>query len=80
VYVIPDFDSTQGVVPQTIRTSTGGRVTLTGLSPGSYHVFTFDRPVALEYRNPAVLAALPSQTVSLEPNADADVMVEVPQR
>ena len=80
VYAIPDFDSTQGVVPQTLRTSTGGRVTLTGLSPGSYHVFTFDRPVALEYRNAAVLAALPSQTVSLEPNADAELTVEVPQR
>lgn len=80
VYVIPDFDSTQGVVPQTLRTSTGGRATLTGLSPGSYHVFTFDRPVALEYRNPAVLASLPSQTVSLESNSDADLTVEVPQR
>jgi hypothetical protein len=43
-------------------------------------VFTFDRPVALEYRNAAVLAALPSQTISLEPNADAELTVEVPQR
>jgi len=79
-YVIPDFDSTQSVVPQTLRTSTGGRITLTGLTPGSYHVFTFDRPVALEYRNAAVLAALPNQAVSLEPNADAELTVEVPQR
>jgi hypothetical protein len=80
VYVVPDFDSTQGVVPQTLRISTGGRVTLTGLTPGSYHVFTFDRPVALEYRDPAVLASLPSQAISLESNADADLTVEVPQR
>jgi len=80
VYVIPDFDSTQGIVPQTLRTSTGGRVTLTGLTPGSYHVFTFDRPVALEYRNPEVLASLPSQAVSLEPNGEAELTVEVPQR
>jgi hypothetical protein len=80
VYVIPDFDSTQQVVPQTLRVSTGGRVTLTGLTPGNYHVFTFDRPVALEYRNPEVLATLPSQSVSLESNADAELTVEVPQR
>jgi hypothetical protein len=79
-YVIPDFDSTQQVVPQTLRVSTGGRVTLTGLTPGNYHVFTFARPVALEYRNPEVLASLPSQPVSLEPNANAEFTVEVPQR
>ena len=80
VYVVPDFDSTQGVVPQTLRMSTGGRVTLTGLTPGNYHVFTFDRPVALEYRNPEVLASLPSQAVSLGSNAEAELTVEVPQR
>jgi hypothetical protein len=80
VYVVPDFDSTQDVVPQTLRTSTGGRMLLTGLTPGDYHVFTFDRPVSLEYRNSAVLGALPSQAVSLAPNADAKLTVEVPQR
>jgi hypothetical protein len=80
VYVVPDFDSTQDVVPQTLRTSTGGRITLTGLTPGSYHLFTFDRPAALEYRNPAVLSSLPSQAVSLAPNDNAEVSVEVPQR
>jgi hypothetical protein len=80
VYVVPDFDLTEDVIPQTLRTSTGGRVTLTGLTPGNYHVFTFDRPVALEFRNPEVLAALPSQAVSLEPNAEAELAVEVPQR
>ena len=80
VYVVPDFDSTEDVVPQTLRPSTGGRVTLTGLTPGNYHVYTFSRPVALEYRNPAVLAALPGQAVALAPNADAELSVEVPQR
>ncbi len=80
VYVVPDFDSTQAVVPQTLRLSSGGRVMLTGLTPGTYRVYTFDRPVALEYRNPEVLAALPSQAVSLESNAEAELAVEVPQR
>jgi hypothetical protein len=36
--------------------------------------------VALEYRDRAVLASLPSQAISLESNADADLTVEVPQR
>jgi len=80
VYAIPDFDSTQAVVPQTLRMSTGGRIMLTGLTPGAYHVYTFDRPIALEYRNPEVLAALPSQTVTLDPNGEAQLTVEVPQQ
>lgn len=80
VYAIPDFDSTQTVVPQTLRMSTGGRVMLTGLTPGAYHVYSFDRPVALEYRNPEVLAALPSQAVTLDPNGEAELTLEVPQR
>jgi len=80
VYVVPDFDSTEDVVPQTLRPSTGGRITLTGLTPGNYHVYTFARPVALEYRNPAVLASLPGQAVALAPGAEAELAVEVPQQ
>jgi hypothetical protein len=80
VYVVPDFDSTEDVVPQTLRESTGGRVKLTGLTPGNYHVFTFDRPVALAYRDPALLASLPGQAVTLAPGDDAELTVEVPQR
>ena len=79
VYVVPDFDSTEDVVPQTLRPSTGGRITLRGLTPGNYHVYAFARPVALEYRNPAVLAALPGQAVALAPNAEAELTLEAPQ-
>ena len=80
VYVVPDFDSTHDVVPQTLRPSTGGRITLIGLTPGSYHVYTFDRPVALEYRNSAVLATLSGQAVSLAPDQEAELTIEVSQR
>jgi hypothetical protein len=80
VYVIPDFDSTDDVVPQTLRVSTGGRIKLEGLTPGSYHVYTFDRPVALEYRNANVLASLTGQAVTLAPGADAELVVEAPRR
>jgi hypothetical protein len=80
VYAVPDFDSTEDVVPQTLRPSTGGRITLTGLTPGNYHVYTFDRPVALEYRNPAVLASLQGQAVVVAPSVETELTVEVPQR
>ncbi|MGA8089682.1 MAG: carboxypeptidase-like regulatory domain-containing protein [Terracidiphilus sp.] len=79
-YVVPDFDSTEDVVPQTLRLSTGGRIKITGLTPGNYHVYTFDRLIALAYRDPAVLASLPGQAVTLSPDADADLTLEVPQR
>ena len=81
VYAVPDFDSTSDVVPQTLRPSTGGKVTLSGLSPGPYHVYAFDRPVALEYRNPAALAGLANagQAVTLSPGANTDLVVGVPQ-
>ena len=67
VYAVPDFDSTEDVVPQTLRPSTGGKITLTGLTPGNYHVYTFSKPVALEYRNPAMLATLHGQPVAVAP-------------
>ena len=55
-------------------------MSLTGLTPGNYHVYTFDRPVALEYRNPAVLASLPGQAVAVAPGVETELTVEVPQR
>jgi hypothetical protein len=80
VYVVPDFDSTEDVVPQTLRPSTGGRIKLAGLTPGNYHVYTFTRPTALAYRDHAVLASLPSQAVTLAPGSDAELTLEAPQQ
>jgi hypothetical protein len=80
VYAVPDFDSTEDVVPQTLRPSTGGKITPTGLTPGNYHVYTFSKPVALEYRNPAVLAALHGQPVAVAPSVETDLTVEVPKQ
>lgn len=79
VYVVPEFDSTVDIVPQTLRLSTGGRATMSGLTPGNYRVYTFDHPVSLEYRNPAVLQGLSSQEISLSPNAEAQLTVEAGQ-
>jgi Carboxypeptidase regulatory-like domain len=80
VYVVPDFESTENTTPQTLRPSSGGSVTLEGLTPGSYHVYTFAAPLVLEYHNPAALAALPTpgQAVTLSPGTTSSVVLEVP--
>jgi len=82
VYVVPDFDTTTDIPPMTVHPSSGATLTLEGLTPGNYHVYIFDRPVRLEYRNPAVLAALPSQgqPVTLTPGATSELILEVPER
>ena len=82
VYVVPDFDSTENIVPQTLRPSSGGSYTVEGLTPGSYHVYTFVAPLVLEYHNPAVLGALPTsgQAVTLSPGASSSLVLEVPAR
>lgn len=81
VYAVPDFDSTVDVVPVTLRASTGGTFTLTGQKPGNYHIYTFEKPVVLAYRNPAALSALPNpgQAVTLAPGAQANLVLEVPE-
>jgi hypothetical protein len=81
VYVVPDFDSTVDVVPVTLRPSTGGAATLEDLTPGSYHVYTFNATARLEYRDPAVLAALPNhgQSVTLSAGTVSNLVLEAPE-
>jgi hypothetical protein len=82
VYVVPDFDTTADIPPMNMHPSSGATLTVDGLTPGSYHVYTFDRPVRLEYRNLAVLAALPTpgQAVTLSAGTTSSLMLEVPGR
>jgi hypothetical protein len=63
-----------------LRPSSGGSLTVDGLAPGSYHVYTFASPVQLEYRNPEAMAALSQhgQTVVLDPGGTSSLVVEVP--
>jgi len=81
IYVIPDFDSTSDITPVVLRPSSGGMFTMDGLTPGSYHVYTFASPVQLEYRNPEAMAALSNsgQAVTLAPGGSNDLVVEVPK-
>ncbi len=80
VYVVPDFATTADTPPMTVHPSSGSGLTLEGLTPGDYHIYVFDSPVRLEYRNPAVLAALPNpgQPVTLSPNATTSLILQVP--
>ena len=82
VYVVPDFDTTTDIPPMNMHPSSGATLNVDGLTPGSYHVYVFDRPVRLEYRNPAALAALPTpgQPVTLSPGATSSLLLEVPGR
>jgi carboxypeptidase family protein len=80
VYVVPDFDTLQDIPPMTVHPSSGPTLTVDSLVPGSYHVYTFDSPVHLEYRNSAVLAALPTpgQAVTLTAATTSSLALEVP--
>jgi hypothetical protein len=79
VYVVPDFDTTTDIPPMNMHPSSGASLNVDGLTPGSYHVYVFDHPVRLEYRNPAALAALPTpgQPVTLSAGATSSLLLEV---
>ena len=81
VYVVPDFDTVQTIPPMTMHPSSGPTLNLDGLTPGSYHVYVFDSPVHLEYRNPTVLAALPNpgQQVTISRGSHRQSNVEAPE-
>lgn len=78
VYVVPDFDSTVDLAPVTLRPTSGGTFTLTSLTPGNYHVYTFPAPVQFEYRNASAAAAFSSlsQAVTLSPSTTAQLVLE----
>jgi hypothetical protein len=82
VYVVPDFDTVQDIPPMAVHPSSGPTLTVNGLTPGSYHVYIFDSPVHLEYRNPTALAALPNpgQQVTLAAGTTANLTLEAPER
>lgn len=81
VYMVPDFDTTQDIPPMTVHPSSGAALNLDSLTPGSYHVYLFDSTVQLEYRNPAVLSALPipGQQVTLTAGTTANLVLEAPE-
>ena len=81
VYIVPDFDTPVYIPPMTIHPSSGSTLTVDGLTPGNYHVYTFNAPVHFEYRNPEAVGALanPAQAVTLSPGTTANLTLEVPE-
>jgi hypothetical protein len=79
VYVVPDFDFTSDVRPAVLRPSVSTSFTVNDLTPGNYHVYTLAGDAHLEYRNPAVLASLAGQAVTLAAGATETLVVEGPQ-
>jgi hypothetical protein len=79
VYVVPAFDSTSAVEPITLGPS-GGSLTVDGLTPGDYRVYTLSESEHLEYHNAAAMAALSNsgQPVTLSPGATSYLVLEVP--
>ena len=80
VYAVPDFDSTSDLDPAILRASTGGYITLNGLTPGNYHVYTFAGAVQLAYKSREALAKLKTagQAATLSPGATSNLVVEAP--
>ena len=80
-YIVPDFDSATNLLPVTLRPSNDGAATIDRLTPGSYRVYVFPGPYALEYRNADALAALSvrPQTITLSPGQETQLVVEVPE-
>jgi hypothetical protein len=78
VYLVPDFDTTVGADSRTMRASTGASFTFNSLTPGNYHVYVFNAPVNLEYRNRDVLAGYHSQAVTVASGENAGLVLEVP--
>jgi hypothetical protein len=78
VYLVPDFDTTAGGYSGTLRASTNTEFAFRSLTPGNYHVYVFNAPVNLEYRNRDVLAGYHSQAVTVAPGESAGLVLEVP--
>ncbi len=82
IHIVPEFDSVSPVREQTLQRTSSSTMTLEDLTPGTYRVFLFDKPQTLEYRNLSAMERLSgqSQEVTLEPNGNATLVLEVPER
>jgi hypothetical protein len=80
-YAVPDFDSTEDVVPITLRPSNSGAATIENLTPGSYHIYAFSATARLEYHDRSVLASLPKpgQPVTLSAGTTSNLVLEAPE-
>ena len=80
VYVVPEFDSPEGIQETRISPLEDQSQTLPDLPPGPYRVFTFLTPHTIEFRNPEAISRLgEGQPVLLTPGATASLTLQVTQ-
>lgn len=80
VSVVPEFDYTGTIVETPLEAAAVGQITtFPYLTPGVYRIVVSRAPHPLEWRNPAVVAALSGQEITLEPNGHVTVTVEAPR-
>ena len=79
-YVIPAFDYSGDLREGRLQVSGIATVDLNDLTPGTYRVFAFTAPRAIEFQNPEAMDRLAGQgqEVTLEPGGSATLVVEVP--
>ena len=82
VYVVPEFDSVAGVRDGVVQTFAQRSESLDDLTPGTYRVFSFVRPQALEYRTLGALDQLngQEQEVTLPPGGSVNLVLEIPTK
>jgi hypothetical protein len=77
VYVVPEFDSIEGVYQNEVRQFGEHTATFEDMVPGAYRVFAFRTARSIEFRNPAALSRLgPGQRVAIEPGGSANLVLE----
>ncbi len=68
------------IEPQIFGVQGNSNVTMSNLTPGSYHLYAVSDLEGLEYANPQAMRDIPSQTVNLEPNGKTALNVELVDR
>jgi Carboxypeptidase regulatory-like domain len=77
VFVIPEFDSIDGVYQRQLEQFGERAATFEDMTPGPYRVFAFRTQKPIEFRNPAALNRLGAgQRVTMEPGGSAILVLE----
>lgn len=82
IYVVPEFDAVASVRDGVVQTFAERSETLDDMTPGTYRVFSFATPQALEYRTTGALDQLngQGQEVALSPGGSVNLVLEIPTK
>jgi hypothetical protein len=81
VYLVPEFSSVADILTSQLDQYGDRTEKLEHITPGTYRIFAFRTPHALEFRNPAALARMGTgQEITLQPASSTTlVMQEISQ-